>query len=148
MLNPLSTDAGNTLCSRTSTGILMMTSCTRVFVIEFGTTIFFICCREKIQLVTFTHSCLPRVVVLSSQNSSDDGADYLYGASAGMNDTVVLAGFTEGDFSAQNLGGADFAAVKLDADGQQLWSWQASGSIIFPWFLALEAAHVHTMCQN
>lgn len=40
---------------------------------------------------------------------------------------VVLAGFTNGDFSGQNAGDetADFVAVKLNGtDGSEVWRWQ------------------------
>lgn len=37
----------------------------------------------------------------------------------------VLAGHTEGVFSGEaSAGGEDFAAVKLDAEGQEVWRWQ------------------------
>lgn len=41
--------------------------------------------------------------------------------------SVVLAGSTSGDWQGNNLGKSDFAAVKLDADGNLLWKWQARG---------------------
>lgn len=40
--------------------------------------------------------------------------------------SVVLAGATRGNWAMMNAGGDDFAAVKLDGDGLELWRWQAS----------------------
>ncbi|CAN0006742.1 unnamed protein product, partial [Sphacelaria rigidula] len=58
---------------------------------------------------------------------SQDGTgvvDILQGATISDNGCSVLAGYTEGDWFSTNKGSADFAAVKLDADGEVLWSWQ------------------------
>lgn len=45
-------------------------------------------------------------------------------ATMGLDGSVVLAGYTGGDWASPNAGGNDFAAVKLDADGMLLWQWQ------------------------
>ncbi|CAM9508964.1 unnamed protein product, partial [Ectocarpus fasciculatus] len=45
--------------------------------------------------------------------------------------TVILAGrcrFTLGDWAAENAGGSDWTAVKLDSSGNELWSLQGGGS--------------------
>lgn len=39
-------------------------------------------------------------------------------------DSVVLAGHTEGNWAGDNRGSYDFAAVKLAASGTELWRWQ------------------------
>lgn len=39
---------------------------------------------------------------------------------------VVLAGTTWGDWNGTNKGDSDFAACKLDINGNLLWKWQAS----------------------
>lgn len=36
----------------------------------------------------------------------------------------MLVGYTYGNWAGTNLGGADFAAVKLTSDGEELWRWQ------------------------
>lgn len=36
----------------------------------------------------------------------------------------MLAGSTLGDWSGTNAGNIDFAAVKLDSDGAEVWRWQ------------------------
>lgn len=36
----------------------------------------------------------------------------------------VLAGYTEGNWSATNAGSYDFMAVKLDVNGSIVWEWQ------------------------
>ena len=39
--------------------------------------------------------------------------------------SVVLAGYSEGDWAEANAGGSDLAAVKLDAAvGTEIWRWQ------------------------
>lgn len=42
----------------------------------------------------------------------------------GKDGSMVLAGYTFGDWAAGNAGEEDFAAVKLDSDGVELWRWQ------------------------
>lgn len=44
----------------------------------------------------------------------------------GDDDSVVLAGHTEGEWSTTSAGYFDFAAVKVDADGEEVWRWQVS----------------------
>lgn len=40
--------------------------------------------------------------------------------------SVVVAGSTWGDWDIPNVGGWDFTAFKLDANGMLLWKWQVS----------------------
>ena len=40
--------------------------------------------------------------------------------------SVVVGGYTEGDWSGANAGYTDFIAVKLDAAGEEVWVWQVS----------------------
>ena len=43
--------------------------------------------------------------------------------------TIVLVGFTRGDWSSGGGGGSgsgDFAALALDSDGGELWRWQVT----------------------
>lgn len=40
--------------------------------------------------------------------------------------SVVLAGSTLGDWSGATAGNIDFAAVKLDSEGAEVWRWQVS----------------------
>ena len=40
--------------------------------------------------------------------------------------SVVVVGGTGGDWNAPNMGGWDFAAFKLDANGTLLWKWQVT----------------------
>lgn len=41
--------------------------------------------------------------------------------------SVILAGYSEGDWAEANAGGSDFTAVKLDfAVGTEIWRWQVS----------------------
>ena len=38
--------------------------------------------------------------------------------------SYILAGHTEGNWNGERNGGRDFAAVKLDAGGKEVWKWQ------------------------
>lgn len=50
--------------------------------------------------------------------------DAISAAVVGNDDSVVLAGYSSGNWSGILVGRADFAAVRLDADGNELWRWQ------------------------
>ncbi|CAM9112514.1 unnamed protein product [Ectocarpus sp. 4 AP-2014] len=52
------------------------------------------------------------------------GADTLKSVAAAEDDTIVLAGYTEGSLGGDNAGETDCVVVKLDADGGVLWRWQ------------------------
>lgn len=53
------------------------------------------------------------------------GNDKLYGAASGSDGSTVLGGVTEGAWTGAHAGGLeDFCAVKLDADGGEVWRWQ------------------------
>lgn len=63
-------------------------------------------------------------VVSPSRQGGTEYDDYITCAVMGPDDSVVLAGYTRGNWSTENGGGVDFAAVKLDADGREVWRWQ------------------------
>lgn len=50
--------------------------------------------------------------------------DYVTAVALGIDGSVFLAGTTYGDWYGVNVGGRDFAAAKLDADGNPEWRWQ------------------------
>lgn len=52
------------------------------------------------------------------------------GATVRADDSVVLGGFTSGNWATNNTGGDDFCAVKLDAEGEIVWTWQAWNSTV------------------
>lgn len=62
---------------------------------------------------------------MALQNGTD-GRDAFPGAAMGDDGSVVLAGYTDGAFSGGSKGAEDFAAVKLSADGEELWRWQVN----------------------
>lgn len=71
-------------------------------------------------------------VSLSEKQSQDggDGFDRLNAVAMTEDGSCVLAGYTSGEWGGQhNLGGNDFAAVKLDANGIVLWRWQVPRSL-------------------
>eukprot|EP00904_Undaria_pinnatifida_P006344 jgi/Undpi1/283/HiC_scaffold_1.g00279.m1 len=62
---------------------------------------------------------------LWSWQNGTTGNDELYGAANGRDGSIVLAGVTEGAWKGAHAGGLrDFCAVKLDADGGEVWRWQ------------------------
>ena len=50
--------------------------------------------------------------------------DYCYAVAMADDGSVVVGGYTEGDWSGDNAGDNDFVAVKLDATGEEVWVWQ------------------------
>eukprot|EP00904_Undaria_pinnatifida_P009181 jgi/Undpi1/5393/HiC_scaffold_2.g00674.m1 len=54
--------------------------------------------------------------------------DVLNDAAVGPNNTVVLVGTTNGSWDSPNAGGEDMAVIKLDIDGNILWTWQAASA--------------------
>lgn len=53
-------------------------------------------------------------------------ADKLFGAAILDDDSVVVTGYSEGDWAETNAGGSDFCAARLDANGSEMWRWQVS----------------------
>lgn len=72
---------------------------------------------------------------MHQQDGDTDGDDKLYGASAGTDGTVVLTGFGYDALSESN-----FAAVKFDDDGEQIWHWKVSDDQAFRPLKLLPAA--------
>lgn len=52
------------------------------------------------------------------------GDDFLRAAAMGDEGSVLLVGDTSGNWTGVNAGSFDFAAIKLDASGKELWRWQ------------------------
>ena len=55
--------------------------------------------------------------------------DIIRGVASGSDGSVVLAGYTKGAWIGANDGSYDFAAVKLDAEGTEVWRWQVTTSL-------------------
>lgn len=55
------------------------------------------------------------------------GEDVWWNAAAGDDGSFVLAGWTDGEWGDSFDTSLDFAAVKLDANGVELWRWQVIG---------------------
>lgn len=43
--------------------------------------------------------------------------------------TIVLGGYTGGDWNGLNAGGRYIAAVALDPDGEEIWHWQVTSVV-------------------
>lgn len=52
--------------------------------------------------------------------------DRLFASTLCKDGSVVLAGYSEGDWAEVNAGGSDLTSVKLDAVGTESWRWQVS----------------------
>ena len=62
---------------------------------------------------------------MAFRQNGTTGNDEIYGAANGRDGSIVLAGVTEGAWRGAHAGGLrDFCAVKLDADGGEVWRWQ------------------------
>ncbi|CAN0000522.1 unnamed protein product, partial [Laminaria digitata] len=48
----------------------------------------------------------------------------MFGVAIGSTGSVFLTGTTEGNWSGTSVGGVDFIACKLDANGKEVWRWQ------------------------
>ena len=59
---------------------------------------------------------------ISQEGTSED--DKVYGGIAQNGGSVVLAGFSGGNWYGTNSGLRDFTALELDPDGTVLWRWQ------------------------
>lgn len=64
------------------------------------------------------------------QNGTVGGISKIFAAAA-VEDGVVLAGSTNREWSGVDsaFGEEDFAAVKLNTDGDEVWRWQVSPTI-------------------
>jgi len=52
--------------------------------------------------------------------------DKLFASAHGGGGSVVLAGYSEGDWAEAGAGGSDLTAVKLSSEGVVEWRWQVS----------------------
>lgn len=59
---------------------------------------------------------------LEQEGSEED--DGIWAVAGGADGSVVLAGYTLGNWNATNEGDMDYAVVKLDSEGHVLWRWQ------------------------
>lgn len=53
--------------------------------------------------------------------------DVITGAAAGSDGSVVLSGYTYGNWSEMNQGEEDYVAFKLDSNGDVVWTLQVIG---------------------
>lgn len=71
--------------------------------------------------------------VLLSMQGGTDLDDYIHGTATTNNGSIVLAGYTRGNWARPSNkshdGYLDFAAMAMDAEGLQLWSYQAKISL-------------------
>lgn len=59
------------------------------------------------------------------QDSSGNSVDVMKAvAISGEDDSVVLGGSTSRDWAGTNASSVDFAVIKIDWDGNEIWRWQ------------------------
>lgn len=56
-----------------------------------------------------------------------------FASAARADGSIVLAGWTDGDWEGELVGTLDFAALALDEDGAELWRWQVRNACGRPW---------------
>ena len=81
--------------------------------------------------------CLPK-------DGPGTGFNYIAGVAAFDDDSVLLAGFTEGNWAIDNVGGRDFALAKLNASGHLEWSWQVTKGRCF----SDSVYEFHSLCSK
>ncbi|CAM9406721.1 unnamed protein product, partial [Ascophyllum nodosum] len=64
-------------------------------------------------------------VMWTWQNGTENG-DYAESAVIQEDGSVLIVLETDGDWDGANIGSDDFAAVKLGANGTEIWRWQVS----------------------
>lgn len=80
--------------------------------------------------VTFPTKRIPafdhfnRVYCALVRKEGTSGDDLVYALAMMDDGSTILAGSTGGDWNGTNLGGQDFAASKLDVNGNLIWTWQ------------------------
>lgn len=63
--------------------------------------------------------------MVPSRQDGSTASDNFVASAMGPDGSVVLAGVTTGTWSDSFVGGTfDFAAVKLDSNGDEVWRWQ------------------------
>lgn len=62
--------------------------------------------------------------VSHARQNGTTGNDNVNDVAIGTDGSVFLAGETTGDWGSVNEGRSDFALVKLDAGGNEIWRWQ------------------------
>ena len=60
------------------------------------------------------------------RKNGTENEDYARSAVIAEDGSILVAFRTDGDWDGVNVGRDDFAAVKLDANGTEIWRWQVS----------------------
>ena len=69
------------------------------------------------------------VLALYGQDGTEDFDRVLAAVVDDGDDSVVLTGYSSGDWSGTSSAWDDCVAVKLDANGNELWRWQVYTSV-------------------
>lgn len=79
--------------------------------------------RSFVPLCRDSHVWSTSALLYYAQGGSA-GNDLIFAVAIAEDGSVVLAGRTNGSWVGENAGQSDFAAVKLQADGKEIWRWQ------------------------
>ncbi|CAM9975026.1 unnamed protein product, partial [Scytosiphon promiscuus] len=63
-------------------------------------------------------------VLWEFEDGTADEGSFIRGMTMAEDGSVVVVGYTYGDWDGVNAGGADFAALRLDANGTEIWRYQ------------------------
>lgn len=82
---------------------------------------------SSVDNISFYNERPRRLIDLGQAGVSEGRGVYAAGAAARADGSIVLAGYTNGDWAGEMVGQTDFASVALDEDGAELWRWQVWG---------------------
>lgn len=85
------------------------------------------CSKHVVPHLTGKTRCDAAVVFFINRVGGQGGTkldDYFSPVLVGSDDSVVMAGHTMGTWGGSIRGEEDFAVVKLDAGGNEIWRWQ------------------------
>lgn len=63
------------------------------------------------------------------QEGSSSADDVMFGAAETSDGSIILCGYTEGNWTAAIQGDYDYAVVKLDSNGEVVWRRQVKGRV-------------------
>lgn len=72
--------------------------------------------------------CLALIVCGFLKDGTEE-RDVLDGVAVGQDGSIVMAGSSAGAWTTKHDGLGDFVAVKLDANGTELWRWQVGNGV-------------------
>ena len=91
-----------------------------------------LCKRWKASCLKHCTFCLVRCSV----KDGTVGDDHIYAGGVAKDGSVILAGGTTGGYAAESAGSFDFLVIKLNEDGEVLWTWQVRDRFVYAWIMS------------